>query len=114
MFQGWLSVSSGMAHIHHLGIMHTDLKPQNILTTSPQDEPDDFCFKICDIAGPASGLSGTYNMTSSSRCQKGTVPYQAPEVLKGDPWTKTGDIYSFGMVMRVCSTIVLCKDARGS
>ncbi|CAB4444235.1 unnamed protein product [Rhizophagus irregularis] len=34
----------------------------------------------------------------------GVMPYVAPEVLKGNPYTQAADIYSFGMIMYVIAT----------
>jgi serine/threonine protein kinase len=61
-------------------------------------------------------INNTYNACISDMglCRKiddinetniyGVIPYVAPEVLKGKPYTQASDIYSFGMMMYVVVT----------
>src|SRR5207237_4540365 len=48
---------------------------------------------------PADELS-----TSDQNNRYGVLPYVAPEVLNGEPYTIASDIYSFGVLMSVIST----------
>ncbi|RGB25052.1 kinase-like domain-containing protein, partial [Rhizophagus diaphanus] len=52
------------------------------------------------------GLSGPSNEQKSSDSNKivGVLPYIAPEVLNGEPYTLSSDIYSFGVVMAELSS----------
>ncbi|CAG8604608.1 11086_t:CDS:2, partial [Paraglomus occultum] len=43
------------------------------------------------------GLCRPVNETDNSKVY-GVLPYIAPEVLRGEPYTQAADIYSFGMV----------------
>ena len=46
-----------------------------------------------------SGLCNQTNQSSQSNDIYGIMPYVAPEILIGKPYTKAADIYSFGMIM---------------
>ncbi|HYP55201.1 MAG TPA: serine/threonine-protein kinase [Solirubrobacterales bacterium] len=80
-------------HIHRAGILHRDVKPQNVLLT-PEGS-----FKLIDfgIALPrdATALTRTGNLL-------GTARYVAPEVMGGQPATELSDLYSCGVVLRDC------------
>ncbi|PKK73562.1 kinase-like protein [Rhizophagus irregularis] len=44
-------------------------------------------------------LNETVNKIGNSNEIYGVIPYMAPEVLRGKPYTKAADIYSFGIIM---------------
>ncbi|RGB35782.1 hypothetical protein C1646_698780, partial [Rhizophagus diaphanus] len=49
------------------------------------------------------GLCGEIGNVDKSKIY-GVMPYVAPEVLRGKPYTKAADIYSFGMIMYFVAT----------
>ncbi|PKB93325.1 kinase-like protein [Rhizophagus irregularis] len=49
------------------------------------------------------GLCGEIGNIDNSKIY-GVMPYVAPEVLRGKPYTKAADIYSFGMIMYFVAT----------
>lgn len=85
-----LQVLSGMEHAHHAGIIHRDIKPQNILL----DENNQ--VKITDF-GIAKALSET-RMTETNQVM-GSVQYISPEQAKGQSTDERTDIYSFGILL---------------
>mmetsp|Transcript_115657 Transcript_115657/g.360240 ORF Transcript_115657/g.360240 Transcript_115657/m.360240 type:complete len:470 (-) Transcript_115657:1-1410(-) len=90
-------VATGMEHMHAMGVMHRDLKTQNVMLAQPvrstEDEP---LAKVCDF-----GLAREFGneMEVLSR-QVGSWQYMAPEVFEDkDSYTEMVDVYSFSMVM---------------
>lgn len=84
-------MAEGVRHIHLNGIVHRDLKCENILV----DQND--VIKITDF-----GFSTQYipNKTSLLKTSCGSYAYTAPEVIKMKPYdgTKT-DVWSLGIIL---------------
>ncbi|MEC1179400.1 Stk1 family PASTA domain-containing Ser/Thr kinase [Metasolibacillus meyeri] len=82
-------LTSAIAHAHENGIIHRDIKPQNILMDL------DGNVKVTDF-GIATTLSATsYTQTNSVI---GTVHYLSPEQARGGIATGKSDIYALGIV----------------
>lgn len=85
-----LQILNGIKHAHNRGIIHRDIKPQNILL----DENNQ--VKITDF-GIAKALSET-RMTETNQVM-GSVQYISPEQAKGQSTDERTDIYSFGILL---------------
>ncbi|WP_409294423.1 Stk1 family PASTA domain-containing Ser/Thr kinase [Peribacillus sp. SCS-26] len=83
-------ITSAIAHAHQYGIIHRDIKPQNILIDSHGT------VKITDF-GIAMALSST--SITQTNAVLGSVHYLSPEQARGGMANKTSDIYSLGIVM---------------
>jgi eukaryotic-like serine/threonine-protein kinase len=84
-----LQVCAGLQHAHASGLVHRDIKPQNLLVRS------DGVVKIADF-GIARMLEAT-RLTEAGTVL-GTAAYLAPEQAAGEPVTAAADIYSLGAV----------------
>lgn len=82
-------VAKGLEVAHLLGVIHRDLKPQNVLLTKAM-EP-----KIVDF-GIACTEEGT-DLTLEGRFV-GSPKYVSPEQIQGKPLDGRSDIYSFGLL----------------
>ncbi|XP_062507493.1 serine/threonine-protein kinase 35-like [Corticium candelabrum] len=95
-------LAEGMEFVHSQGVIHRDLKPDNILIDS------DNCLKIADV-GVAKAAWDMQENALSGQCATGmhlnqylssvvgTAMYIAPEVLSGH-YTKACDVFSLGIV----------------
>lgn len=96
MFQ----ILCGVKHIHDAGIIHCDLKSNNILID------EEWNIKICDFNSMhiAGQVSNTWIF--------GNIQYRAPEIVKHIFLSKAADIYSLGIIfiqLINCSTTCSTK-----
>ena len=77
-------------HAHDKGIVHRDIKPQNIILLSNGD------IKVTDFGIARFSRSETRTLTEQAI---GSVHYIAPEQAKGEPTDEKADIYSLGVVL---------------
>lgn len=77
-----------LSYAHRHGVIHKDLKPENLLLT------DDGVLKIIDF-----GISCiTYAQKVSNRIE-GTPNYMSPEQIRGEILDARTDIYSLGLIV---------------
>src|SRR5215210_1603593 len=84
-----LQVCAGLEHAHAAGLVHRDIKPQNLLVRS------DDAVKIADF-GIARPLDGT--QLTQAGTVLGTAAYLSPEQALGERVAAAADIYSLGAV----------------
>lgn len=90
-----LGVAGALAEAHRLGIVHRDIKPQNIMVTTRGDVVVlDFGLAklIVSDGSDESDLTRTNTIA-------GTVPYMSPEQLRGEHLDGRTDIFSLGVVL---------------
>ena len=88
-------IIKGLKKIHEKNKVHRDFHIGNILLSGIDG---DVVSYISDM-----GLCGEVGNVDATKIY-GVMPYVAPEVLRGKPYTQAADIYSFGMVMYFVAT----------
>lgn len=79
---------SAMAYLHHHGIVHRDIKDENIIVDQ------DFTVKLIDFGSAAYTKDGPFGVFV------GTIDYAAPEVLNGKPYDgRNQDVWAMGVLL---------------
>jgi serine/threonine protein kinase len=85
-----LQISGGLAVAHKAGIVHRDIKPQNILVGK------DHRVRICDFGLVKLKTDITLTQTGSTL---GTLAYMSPEQAQGKEIDQRSDIFSLGVIL---------------
>lgn len=87
-----LSVARSLAEAHGLGLVHRDLKPDNVfLTALPGGE----CLvKVCDF-----GIAKTALVSMATDGPVGTPAYMSPEQADGHTQDGRSDLYALGAIL---------------
>ena len=78
-----------LEHAHRRGIVHRDVKPENILVTT------EGVVKVADFGLARAFADGRQTQAGTVT---GTVQYLAPEQIRGEPADPRSDLYSLGIV----------------
>ena len=84
-------LAKGLKYLHKYGIIHRDLKTDNIMLTEASDKGN---IKIMDF-----GLSKILGKKEKSTDGFGTLTFVSPEVLIRKPYNKEVDIWSLGVIL---------------
>jgi len=95
-------IARALAHAHAEGVVHRDVKPENVLFSGGTAVVTDFgiakAITVARSAAQEASGSGESDLTSVGMAL-GTPAYMAPEQVAGDPEVDArADVYSFGVV----------------
>ena len=97
-----LQLAHGLEAAHAQGVVHRDLKPANLrLTTDGRLKILD--FGLAQFAQPEHDIEKTATLTASQQIT-GTLPYMAPEQLRGETTDSRSDIWALGAVLYELAT----------
>lgn len=83
-----MDICNALIDCQKKNIIHRDIKPQNVFVSESGR------FKLGDF-----GIARTIERTTHATAGIGTYSYMAPEVERNEPYGKTADIYSLGLMM---------------
>ena len=94
VYELFQQLTDALAQLHEKGIIHRDIKPNNIMLTDSGD------IKLLDF-GIAKVL---HTETTTNSRLTGTLQYIPPEAFDGTKLTVAADIYALGMLLYQCIT----------
>ncbi len=97
-------IVSGLQAAHALGIVHRDMKPENVMLIERDGDPDfvkllDFGIAKVSGFGDASGEGGASGVLTRVGAVIGTPDYMAPEQAMGQAIDARTDLYSVGVIL---------------
>ncbi|CAB5388878.1 unnamed protein product [Rhizophagus irregularis] len=96
-------IVKGLKKIHENEIVHRDFHTGNILISFILNSYDGSGNSSSNIYISDMGLCGEVSNIDKTKIY-GVMPFVAPEVLRGKPYTQAADVYSFGMIMYYIAT----------
>ena len=90
-----LALAEALAHAHARGVIHRDVKPQNVLVPHEPDERGGVA-KLADFGGAR--LTGEDALTRTGDVL-GTLAYMAPEQSEGHEAGEPADLYALALVL---------------
>jgi len=101
--QVFLAIVQGIEYLHGKGIVHGDLKPENVMIEGDFRDPSSWTPKVTDFGTVA--LIANPVMLDGRPAVVATPRYASPEHLLGvDQLEESSDIYSLGLVLHFLLT----------
>lgn len=98
-----LKVCKGVERLHALGLVHRDIKPQNILLRSSTGDPVLIDFGLVkDVTLPPAHRGESLSIVNGKAVGVGTPRYAAPEQFAGGEISPPADIHALGMLANDC------------
>jgi Nif-specific regulatory protein len=91
IYQILVGILKTLEFLHSKGIIHGDIKPSNVLV-SPDKEHNP-AVKFTDFG------FAEYGKVLEQPYWKGTIPYLAPEIIRGEEYNHQVDLYSLGVML---------------
>src|SRR6185503_19574873 len=92
-------ICAGVGVAHRQGLLHRDLKPDNVIVVPPSHEGDEETAKVVDF-----GLAKVRDVTAQTALTQtgavlGTLYYMSPEQCSGEELDARADVYSLGAML---------------
>ena len=97
------AVADALAFAHARGVVHRDLKPDNVLLPASGGVKV-VDFGLARVLGPGSSDALTAATLTRSGMLLGTPAYMAPEQIRGGPVDARADVFALGVTIYECAT----------
>jgi serine/threonine protein kinase len=108
-------IANALGRAHDRGIVHRDLKSSNVVVTS------EGLVKVLDFGlakrvegGIFEGSTRSFEISQNASMVSGTLPYMAPEVLRGEGADYRSDLWALGVVLYEAASARLPFEGRTS
>jgi serine/threonine-protein kinase len=93
-------VCAGVGAAHRRGIVHRDIKPDNIIVTPADEDRPAESVKVVDFGiAKLRDLAAEGSTLTEAGMMVGTLFYMSPEQCKGEPLDARADVYSLGAML---------------
>jgi serine/threonine-protein kinase len=94
-----VQIAAGLAHAHERGVVHRDVKPENVLFGFGDGEPKSVIVKITDFG--IAKLLDQQGVTATGQVL-GSPAYMAPEQIECGDVDARADVFSLGVLLYEC------------
>lgn len=92
-------IALALGEAHALGLVHRDLKPDNVMLTAVYGDPEFVRVLDFGIARAVGGDGGANETLTKTGAFIGTPLYASPEQARGEVVDQRSDLYSFGVIV---------------